>query len=243
MNIELLYPEICCLYGDKGNSRYLIKCLEENGVKVNVIETHLDEKPRFLEEDIQLVYIGSLADTYITTLLDRLMPHQETILKKIDSGQVILATGNALELFIKKIEWEDGKIMDGLGVFDAKSIHQIPNRFNSLFFGELLENGKEIAGYSSRFSHVYPNAGEERFLAKAKRGTGNHEGCEWEGFKYKNLLATNLLGPILVLSPNFTISVLTKIGISQPKLAFESDVREAFEVRKREYLDPKVNLS
>jgi CobQ-like glutamine amidotransferase family enzyme len=43
MKIEVLYPEICTLYGDKGNTMYLAKCLPN----AEFISTGLNEKPLF----------------------------------------------------------------------------------------------------------------------------------------------------------------------------------------------------
>ena len=46
MKIEILYPEICTLYGDKGNTMYLQKCLPD----AEFVTTGLNEKPLFLRE-------------------------------------------------------------------------------------------------------------------------------------------------------------------------------------------------
>ena len=41
MKIEILYSELCCLYGDKGNTLFLKQCLPE----AEFIETTLNAKP------------------------------------------------------------------------------------------------------------------------------------------------------------------------------------------------------
>ena len=48
MKIEILYPELCTLYGDKGNMQYLKLCLPD----AEFVETTLNAKPLFLTEDI-----------------------------------------------------------------------------------------------------------------------------------------------------------------------------------------------
>ena len=53
MKIEILYPELCTLYGDKGNMQYLKLCLPD----AEFVETTLNAKPLFLTEDIDLVYM------------------------------------------------------------------------------------------------------------------------------------------------------------------------------------------
>ena len=49
MKIEILYPELCTLYGDKGNMQYLKLCLPD----AEFVETTLNAKPLFLTEDIK----------------------------------------------------------------------------------------------------------------------------------------------------------------------------------------------
>ena len=58
MKIEILYPELCTLYGDKGNMQYLKLCLPD----AEFVETTLNAKPLFLTEDIDLVYMCSMSE-------------------------------------------------------------------------------------------------------------------------------------------------------------------------------------
>ena len=106
MKIEILYPEFCNLYGDLGNVLYLEKTLKDNA---EFIYTHILEKPKFLSEDISLVYIGSLSENAQKIVLEKLLPLKKEIKNKIDKGQVFLATGNAFELFGEYILEENGK--------------------------------------------------------------------------------------------------------------------------------------
>ena len=43
MKIEVLYPEVCCLYGDKSNMDYLKLCMPE----CEMVYTSLTDEPRF----------------------------------------------------------------------------------------------------------------------------------------------------------------------------------------------------
>ena len=42
MKIELLYPEVCCLYGDLMNAEYLSRCIDG----AELVRTPLGEKTR-----------------------------------------------------------------------------------------------------------------------------------------------------------------------------------------------------
>jgi hypothetical protein len=44
MNIEMLFPEICCLYGDLANVTYLERCVPD----CHVVRTSLKAEPAFL---------------------------------------------------------------------------------------------------------------------------------------------------------------------------------------------------
>ena len=48
MRVEILFPEVCNLYGDLQNVYYLKRCCPA----LEIVETDLHSKPRFLDEDI-----------------------------------------------------------------------------------------------------------------------------------------------------------------------------------------------
>ena len=58
MKAEILFPEVCNLYGDLQNIHYLKRCCG----KLEIVETDLKTKPRFLTEEIALVFMGSTTE-------------------------------------------------------------------------------------------------------------------------------------------------------------------------------------
>ena len=54
--------------------------------------TELNDDIRFIKEQIDFVYIGSLSETKINVVLEKLYNHRLEILKKIENGQMILVT-------------------------------------------------------------------------------------------------------------------------------------------------------
>ena len=105
MKIEILYPELCCLYGDKGNTKFLQQCLPE----AEFIYTQLNEKPHFLAEEIDLCCMYSMSEQSQELILSRLMPYQAELNAAFAEGKTLfLLTGNALELLGKYIQREDG---------------------------------------------------------------------------------------------------------------------------------------
>ena len=97
MKIEILFSDICNQYGDNGNIIYLQKLIDiakktdEEG-EHEIYFTELNDDIRFIKEQIDFVYIGSLSETKINVVLEKLYNHRLEILKKIENGQIILAT-------------------------------------------------------------------------------------------------------------------------------------------------------
>ena len=80
-----------------GNIVYLQKLIDiakktdEEG-EHKIYFTELNDDIRFIKEQIDFVYIGSLSETKINVVLEKLYNHRLEILKKIENGQMILAT-------------------------------------------------------------------------------------------------------------------------------------------------------
>lgn len=224
MKIEILYPEVCCLFGDKANMRYFKLCLPD----AEFIETPIKENPRFLTEDVDMVYIGSCSESNQEKILSRLKGYEERIKALIDNGVVFLTTGNAFEIFGDYIENTDGTKINALGIFSFNSVRTIPKRNNSLFVGKYEDI--DIVGYTSRFSHTYNIDKNDEFIS-VKKGFGASDQSKNEGVKRNNFFGTYLLGPFLIQNPLFTKELMKKLGVENPTLPFEADIMKAYEVR------------
>ena len=104
MKIEILYPELCTLYGDKGNMQYLKLCLPD----AEFVETTLNAKPLFLTEDIDLVYMCSMSEKSQEVILSRLLPLKEEIFRAFDAEKtVFFFVGNAWQIH-QAGRWQQG---------------------------------------------------------------------------------------------------------------------------------------
>lgn len=228
MKIEVLYPEICCLFGDKANMRYFEMCLPD----AEFIKTPVSEMPRFLTEDVDMVYFGSCSESNQERILSRLKDHKERIEELISKGVIFLMTGNTFEIMGNYIEKPDGEKIEALGIVDFYSKRTIPKRNNSLFLGEF--NGMEIVGYTSRFSHSYDIKEQDSFINVTK-GYGSFEDSKNEGIRRNNLYGTYLLGPFLIQNPLFTEYLMKQLGEENPQLAFKDEIMKAYDVRLKEF--------
>ena len=225
--IEILFPEFCNLYGDISNMKYLQKCIPE----ANFIETNFGEEPAFVKNDVDLIYMGPMTEKMQEKVIEKLKPYKQRIEELIEKNTVFLITGNAIEIFGKYIENEDESKIEALGIFDIYSKRNMMKRHNSNFIGKYEDI--EIVGFKSQFTQSYGN-NEENYFSKVEKGIGLNPESILEGIQKNNFIATYLIGPILILNPEFTKKILEKMGIEEPKIAFEQDVKNAYEQRLKE---------
>ena len=148
IKIEMLYPEICNLFGDYANVKYLASCIED----AKVINTHLTDKPSFLNEDVDFIYMGSMTEKSQELVIERLKPYTEKIKEMIDKNKVMLFTGNAVEILGNYIEKDDGSKIEALGILNFYAKRQMMNRVNSLILGDFeitREKNKENSKINS----------------------------------------------------------------------------------------------
>ncbi|MBE6041181.1 MAG: hypothetical protein E7220_01515 [Clostridiales bacterium] len=234
MRIEILCPELCNLYGDMGNTDYLKASLPAD---TEFIRTGLTQKPAFADEDVDMIYIASMSEKSQERMIEKLRPFKARLENLIEKGVLILATGNAPEIFMDRIEVEDGTVIDALGITPYYSKRKLRERNNSLYMGTFddPEAGEiTIVGYTSRFTFTY-GVPESDGLFRNIKGDGNEPESSVEGFSKGGLVCTNLLGPLLVLNPDFMKYILRRLGAGDCTPAFYDDAKKAYEVRLNEF--------
>lgn len=226
--IEILFPEFCNLYGDISNMKYLRKCIPE----ANFIETSFNEEPTFVKNDVNLIYMGPMTEKMQEKVIEKLIVYKQRIEELIEKNVVFLITGNAIEIFGKYIEKEDGSKIEALNIFPIYAKRDMINRHNSRFIGNWEDI--KIVGFKSQFTYAYGENSQEYF-AKVEKGIGNNKKSNLEGIQKNNFIGTYLLGPILILNPYFTKKLIEKMGIENVKIAFEEDLVNAYNQRLEEF--------
>ncbi len=233
MTIEILFNEVCGLYGDAQNAAYLQATLPE----AEFIFTPLTDEPYFVRNTPDMILIGSMSEEIQRRVIEKLVPLKGRIEELIDAGTPILATGNAGEVFAKTIHYKTEKLtVDALGLFDLTVETDLFDRYNGKVLGEF--EGMEIVGFRSQFSFLYGDNSENYFL-KCRRGKGINRHSDLEGMRKNNLICTQILGPILPLNPRFCEYFIGLSGISATA-AYRDAAMSAYEQRLKEFTDPKV---
>ena len=235
MKIEILYPEVCNLYGDSANILYL----KQNLPEAEFIETGLNDEPLFIKEKPSLIYMGSMTEKTQEKVIEKLKPYKQRIEFLIEDNIPFLFTGNSMEVLGKYILNEDESKIDGVGVLELFSKRDMFHRYNGLVLGEF--NDIPIVGFKSQFTEIYSNNSVLYFM-KVVKGIGINKQTNLEGIKIKNFIGTQILGPILVLNPLFTKYIFKTMGIEDKELYYEKEAIKAYEKRLKEFKDEKIKF-
>ncbi|MEE1242510.1 hypothetical protein [Frisingicoccus sp.] len=235
MKIEVLFPEYCNLFADSSNMKYLQQCLPE----AEFIYTDYMSEPVFVTETVNLIYMGAMTEHMQSMVIKKLMPYKERIVELIKQDVPFLITSNALEIFGRWIENEDGTKEKALGIFDFYAKRDMMHRFNGLVRGHFGD--MPIIGFKTQFSMAYSQEFKYPFI-QIDRGTGMNPKVNVEGIHLNHFYGTYLVGPFLVLNPLFTKYLMKVMGVEQPVLAHEAVIMDAYERRMKEFMDPKVEF-
>lgn len=237
MKIEILYPDIANLYGEKGHMDFFTKIFP----KATIIETHITSRPSFLDEEIDLVYLGVMAEKYQEQIIKAWLPLKDRIKERIEEGMHFLFIGNAMEILGNYIEKDNGERIEGLGIFPMYAKRQMMKRINCLYHGK-FEDRITVIGFKTQFTYSYMEEENFPFLFKTIRGDGMNPTTKGEGIHYKNFMATYLIGPLLISNPDFTREFMSMFKDHAEDVPFYNELKEAFDIRLKEFLNPRTTL-
>jgi len=236
MIIEILYSEVCNLFGDIGNVRYLEKSLPD----AEFIYTRLGDKPYFADNQVNLVYLGSMSESVQELVIKELEPYKSRLDYMIKNNIAFIITGSAVDIFGKSIiDGDSGEALKGLGLADMKVIRDMNHRYSGFVLAE--KENLEFVGFQAQFTQSIIENPEQRFL-KVTKGRGMNENSDYEGIKINNFYATNLLGPFLTINPLFTKKLLSDISGKEIKIAFENESIKAYKKRVEDFKNPSIKV-
>lgn len=234
IKIAHLYYDLMNLYGENGNIRFLKKKLEEQDLSVSVHFLSIDDDIDYTNYDI--FYIGCGNDENKHVVLDNMLKDKESITEAIKSNKLFLVTGNALDLFGKKITSLDGSERNALSVFNYEI-----NEEEFRIVGEQNYDTKlikeKIIGFQNRNSVLINDVKANNTLFKVNSGNGNKPNDQEEGIHEYNFYGTYLLGPILVRNPHFTDYLVKEICKNQNVKYKKTDKNDVSYKAYTEYLN------
>ena len=206
--IAHLYYDLMNLYGENGNIRYLVKCLEEQGIEVEVHFLSMEDKIDFTKYDFYYIGMGSEENKMI--ILDNIMKYKDDIHKAFEDNKFFLVTGNAIDLFWEHIITLNKDTVPTLDVFDYEIKEEDFRIVGEQFYNiELDIKENKILGFQNR--NTILEIDDTDHLFNVIKGTGNKPNSNIEGIMRNRFFGTYLLGPILVRNPYFTDYLVNEI--------------------------------
>lgn len=237
MTVEILFPEHANLFGDMSNMRYLQACLPD----AEFIRTPLTDTPYFVNHPVDLLYMGPMTERTQQRVIYALLPFADRLNELIEGGTPMLFTGNAVEVLGHSIILENGNTIEGLHLLEMTAKQDMFHRYNGLVLGKFAPVQEDIVGFKSQFTMAKGNNSSCAFV-KTERGIGLNKQSHYEGFFKGNMIATYLLGPILILNPALTRWLLDTMGAPDAPLVYEEALRDAYTRRLAEFCDPQVSV-
>ncbi|MCX4365855.1 MAG: hypothetical protein OSJ70_08820 [Bacilli bacterium] len=199
IKIAHLYYDLMNLYGEQGNILALKEAFKRQGVKTSIDKLTKDDKMDLAKYDI--IYIGCGNESSQEIVRKDILKHKKSF-TNIVKTKTIIATGNAWELFGKKINEKEA-----LGIFDYSSVSS-DNRIINEQINKVSFLDKPIIGFQNRGS---VNNNTENDLFEVIKGTGNTEDVRVEGIKVNNFYGTYTIGPLLIRNPHLTDYIIKHI--------------------------------
>ena len=222
-----LYPELMNLYGDYGNLTIIANRIKKHGIEVRIDKREIQDPIIF--EDYDFVYMGSGTEKNQLVALNDLRKYELYLKEYINDNNVVLFTGNAMELLGNSI---DDELALGIVDFNTRIT-------DTRYTGDVIvynETPKETVGFINKSSLI--EGGEKFKLFDYVFKDNNLSDNSYEGYRYKNLFGTHIIGPVLVKNPYFADEILKLLLKDQyvdnadkyEMAAYETTLRE---LRKR----------
>ncbi len=191
MKILHLFHDLMNLYGEYANTLALQRALSEKGKAAEIERLSVDDEFDFSEYDF--IYIGSGTEKNQKVALEYLGSCTEQLKSYLDSGKIILATGNSFEMFGKKITDRHGVEHNGLGLFDF-TVTEGTERIVEDIAAEFDYN--KVIGFINKASRI-ENVKSPMFVIK--QGVGNSDSTpNVEGIQAGSFYGTHIIGPLLI---------------------------------------------
>ena len=213
INVLHLYYDLLNLYGENANTRCIKHSLLLNNIKVNIDLKSLNDNVDINKYD--LIYISMGSEDNLLLALNDIKKYKKDLKKYIENNKFLLLTGNSMDLFGKYIETDEKKI-EALDIFDYTTKFINASTFDNAstdrivgqIYGSTSLIKERIIGFQNRCDLNY-NIKTPLFELEEKYS--NDLTNKEEGFNYKNVYATHVIGPLLIRNPYFTDYLLKKL--------------------------------
>ena len=234
INVLHLYYDLLNLYGENANTRCIEHMLKLNNIKVNIDYKSINDQIDFNKYD--LVYISQGSEENLLIALSDIIKYKKDLKDYIEKDKYLILTGNSMDLFGKYIEIGTDRI-DTLNIFNyyTKFIDKstFENASTDRIVGQVYGSTKlikdKIIGFQNRCDLNYD---VKTPLFELEERFSNDLTNKKEGFTYKNVYATHIIGPLLIRNPYFTDYILSKL-CKEKKIKYTKNDETSIEAYKK----------
>ncbi|MGL5414086.1 MAG: type 1 glutamine amidotransferase [Clostridium sp.] len=233
INISHLYPDLLNVYGDVGNILILKQRAERRGIKVNIINTSLNDT--FNPEEFDIVFFGGGQDYEQSIVSEDLKTaKREGLQKYVEDGKLLLAICGGYQLLGNYYRAPNGEKLEGLKILDIYT-EGGDTRFigNTVIYNE--EFDQTYVGFENHSGRTFIN--DLKPLGKCIEGHGNNGEDGYEGCVYKNTFCTYFHGSLLSKNPELADRFLTlALEKKYNKEIFLEPLDDTLELKAKEYI-------
>lgn len=204
ITIGHLYPDLLNLYGDRGNIQSLKMRCQWRGIEAEVKSFQLTDKIDLSGLDI--VLLGGGSDREQKLVSEALQAYKRELQAYVDDQGVILALCGGYELLGQYCDNGKEKL-PGLDLAEMHTEHGEKRLISNVVLENTLFDQK-IVGFENHAGRVI--TGNNQAFGKVLLGHGNDGKSGMEGIMYKNIIGTNLHGPLLPKNPLVCDYILKK---------------------------------
>lgn len=206
LRIVHLFPRELGINGDVGNVLVLAERAREYGLEVEVVEVGRGDE---LPESADLVHIGSGPMSAVELVLPEALRFGPTLRAWAEGGVPFLAIAGGWEVLGRSIVTEDGRHLQGAGVFPTTAVRE-PHQ--SVAETVVRTRGGLVTGFTNSNSITTLEGGAES-LGEVVKGFGNggHAQADLglEGVVAGPLIGTHLHGTVLGMNPELADRLLS----------------------------------
>lgn len=208
MELKLVhfYPDLMSLYGSYANLLALRRSLEALGNTVTVQPVLPGEDQDLGDADF--LFMGAGTERAQKAALSDFAKYSEAVKFAAGKGVSMLFAGTAMELLGQSIVDADGKTWDGIGLSGFTST-QSKRRMVEDVLGTTALFDAPIVGFMNKCSII--TGVETPLLTALTLGHGNERPLGPEGFRFENVMGSELTGPILMKNPRLLDTVVDAI--------------------------------
>lgn len=263
--IGWLYPDLMCIYGDRGNVIVLQKRCAWRGIDVAVKQIGLDSTEKDLHS-CDLLMMGGAQDSQQTIVAKDLQTKKKTLSEMIESGIPGLYICGGFQFLGKYYKEADGTTIEQLGILDMYTENPGGKRLIgniAIEVNSAISNGVKNLTQHQRDSHVtnalqsdkvifvgFENHGGRTILrgdivplGKVIKGYGSNAEDGTEGAIYKNTIGTYFHGPILPKNPELADWLIEKaLKVKYKKNIELASLDDSLSQKAREIVLSKLNI-